>query len=206
MSFPEAPCSSLIQGNRVPFNSLGTVMPPLLGTIVLCAVRFDNKPILKVDEAFKNVPWGSLVMCAATLALGYVLKHDGVGLQNFLKTNIGSSISNIGIVGILLIFASWAALQTNVSSNMVTATLVASVAVSVLNGVIPNESLKAIVAIIGLLASLAFATPPSMPHIAIIGGSEYCTTKDVLLFGSLMAVLSIVVSCLVGFPLGLLIL
>ena len=29
MSFPEAPCSSLIQGNRVPFNSLGTVRAEL---------------------------------------------------------------------------------------------------------------------------------------------------------------------------------
>lgn len=187
-------------------NSFGTVMPPLLGTIVLCVLRVDNKPILKVDEAFKNVPWGSLVMCAATLALGYVLKHNGVELQTFLATNMGNLIVGVGTIGVLIIFALWAALQTNVSSNMVTATLVASVAVAVLSPLVKVIELKAIVAIIGFLASCAFATPPSMPHIAIIGGSEYCSTKDVLIFGSIIMAVSVLMCCLVGYPLGLLVL
>lgn len=189
-------------------NSFGTVMPPLLGTLALCIIRVDNKPLIKVDEAFKNVPWGSLVMCAATLALGFVLKHDGVGLQAFLKTNISNSVSGLPIVVLLIIFAIWAGLQTNVSSNMVTATLVASVAVAVLTTIpgIKDMEVKSIVAVIGFLASLAFATPPSMPHIAIIGGSEYCTTKDVLIFGGILMVIGISVSCLIGYPMGLLVL
>jgi sodium-dependent dicarboxylate transporter 2/3/5 len=173
--------------------------------IVLCVVRVDNKPIIKVDEAFRNVPWSSLIMCAATLALGYMLKHDGVGLSSFLKDNLGQSIRHLSPILLLIIFGVWAALQTNVSSNMVTATLVASVAFMVLKDYAGLET-KVIICIIGYLASLAFATPPSMPHIAIIGSSEYCSTKDVLIFGSIIMAISVLMCCLVGYPLGLLLL
>jgi hypothetical protein len=44
-----------------------------------------------------------------------------------------------------------------------------------------------------------------MPHIAIIGADEYCTAKDVLIFGSIIMVVSIVVALVVGYPLGTLI-
>lgn len=185
-------------------SKLTIAMPPLLGMIVLCVVRVDNKPIIKVDEAFKNVPWSSLIMCAATLALGYMLKHDGVGLSSFLKDNLGQSIKHLSPILLLIIFGVWATLQTNVSSNMVTATLVASVAFMVLKDYVDLET-KVVICIIGYLASLAFATPPSMPHIAIIGSSEYCSTKDVLMFGSLIMTVSLIIALGIGYPLGTLV-
>ncbi len=84
---------------------------------------------------------------------------------------------------------------------MVTATLVATVAAAVIG---PSIALKlpVVAAIIGLLASFAFATPPSMPHIAIVAGSDYCDTKNVLIFGSILMVFSIITALAVGYPLG----
>ena len=56
------------------------------------------------------------------------------------------------------------------------------------------------------MASLAFATPPSMPHIAIVAGNEYCDVKSVLTFGSILMVISIITLLLIGYPLGMLVL
>ena len=188
-------------------NKYGTAMPPILGTIALCIIRVDDKPIVKIDEAFKKgVPWGSLIMCVATLALGAALTNDSIGIKQFLQNNLGPSLATLPSIALLIIFASWAALQTNLSSNMVTATLVATVASSILGSIVTDINVASIICIIGMLASFAFATPPSMPHIAIISGSESCNTKDVLIYGSIMMVLSVVVALLVGYPLGMLIL
>lgn len=188
-------------------NKYGTAMPPLLGAIALCIIRVDNQPILKVEDAFKNgVPWTSLIMCAGTLALGAALTNDGVGLKTFLSTNLGPALENLPAIALLIIFATWAAIQTNLSSNMVTATLVSTVATSILLSTTNTLNFEVVICIIGMLASFAFATPPSMPHIAIISGSESCTTKDVLLYGSIMMVLSVTVALLVAYPLGTLIL
>ena len=188
------------------FNKYGTVMPPLLGTLALCIIQIDQKPIIKIDEAFKNgVPWGSLIMCAATLALGAALQNGDIGLITYLENTFGPTLNSLPAIVLLIIFAIWAAIQTNLSSNMVTATLVATVASTVLISTASPLNISATICIIGMLASFAFATPPSMPHIAIISSSQSCSTKDVLLYGLILMIISIVISLVVAYPLGTLI-
>ena len=188
------------------FNKYGTIMPPLLGTILLCIIRVDKKPLISVEDAFKNgVPWGSLIMCAATLALGEAIKNEDIGLITYLQSTLGNSLVSLPALVLLNIFALWAAVQTNLSSNMVTATLVATVASTILTSTFSTLNLEATICIIGMIASFAFATPPSMPHIAIISASESTSTKEVFIYGSILMVISVIISLLISYPIGLLV-
>ena len=188
------------------FNKYGTIMPPLLGTILLCVIRVEEKPLLEVGDAFKNgVPWASLIMCAATLALGEAIKSEDIGLITYLQTNLGNSLVSLSPIILLIIFALWAAIQTNLSSNMVTATLVGTVASTVIASTFSTLNLEATICIIGMLSSFAFATPPSMPHIAIISSSETLSTKEVFIYGLIIMLLSVLVALLISYPIGLLI-
>lgn len=188
------------------FNKYGTIMPPLLGTILLCVIRVEEKPLLEVGDAFKNgVPWASLIMCAATLALGEAIKSEDIGLITYLQTNLGNSLVSLSPIILLIIFALWAAIQTNLSSNMVTATLVGTVASTVIASTFSTLNLEASICIIGMLSSFAFATPPSMPHIAIISSSETLSTKEVFIYGLIIMLLSVLVALLISYPIGLLI-
>ncbi len=176
-------------------NQYGTAMPPLLGTILLCVIRVKDKPLINITDALKNgVPWSALLMCAATLVLGVAMTDNNIGLSAWLQEKLGGSLAGLPAFLLLFIFALWAALQTNVSSNMVTATLVATVAAAIIRSTGVDLNVGAVACIIGMLASFAFATPPSMPHIAIVAGSDYCSTKDVLIYGSLLMVVSILVA------------
>lgn len=188
------------------FNKYGTIMPPLLGTILLCVIRVEEKPLLEVGDAFKNgVPRASLIMCAATLALGEAIKSEDIGLITYLQTNLGNSLVSLSPIILLIIFALWAAIQTNLSSNMVTATLVGTVASTVIASTFSTLNLEATICIIGMLSSFAFATPPSMPHIAIISSSETLSTKEVFIYGLIIMLLSVLVALLISYPIGLLI-
>lgn len=188
------------------FNKYGTIMPPLLGTILLCVIRVEEKPLLEVGDAFKNgVLWASLIMCAATLALGEAIKSEDIGLITYLQTNLGNSLVSLSPIILLIIFALWAAIQTNLSSNMVTATLVGTVASTVIASTFSTLNLEATICIIGMLSSFAFATPPSMPHIAIISSSETLSTKEVFIYGVIIMLLSVLVALLISYPIGLLI-
>ena len=188
------------------FNKYGTIMPPLLGTILLCVIRVEEKPLLEVGDAFKNgVPWASLIMCAATLALGEAIKSEDIGLITYLQTNLGNSLVSLSPIILLIIFALWAAIQTNLSSNMVTATLVGTVASTVIASTFSTLNLEATICIVGMLSSFAFATPPSMPHIAIISSSETLSTKEVFIYGLIIMLLSVLVALLISYPIGLLI-
>ena len=188
------------------FNKYGTIMPPLLGTILLCIIRVDKKPLISVEDAFKNgVPWGSLIMCAATLALGEAIKNEDIGLITYLQSTLGNSLVSLPALVLLIIFALWAAVQTNLSSNMVTATLVATVASTILTSTFSTLNLEATICVIGMIASFAFATPPSMPHIAIISASESTSTKEVFIYGSILMIISVIISLLISYPIGLLV-
>ena len=184
-------------------NQYGTAMPPLLGTLLLCIIRVKGEPLCKIDEAFKKgVPWGSLIMCAATLVLGSALTNDAVGIKSFLQTSLSPHLKSLPALCLLIIFVVWAAIQTNLSSNMVTATLVATIAASIITSTTMSLNLNATICLIGMMASFAFATPPSMPHIAIAAGSDYCSTKDVLIYGSALMLISIIVAVFIGYPIG----
>ncbi|MBQ0017149.1 MAG: anion permease [Clostridiales bacterium] len=176
-------------------------LPPILGTLILCIVRVDKKPLLKIDDAFKNgVPWSSLVMCAGTLALSSALTNKSIGIQTVLENSLQTALAGVPAILLLIIFVVWATVQTNVSSNMVTAQLVSSVAAIVLAS--STLSIPAVASIIGMLSAFAFATPPSMPHIAIAIGSDYANTKDMLLYGGILMLIAIIISCVVGYPLA----
>ncbi len=188
------------------FNRYGTVMPPLFGTLILCIIKFKDEPLIKVDDALKNgVPWASLIMCAATLALGEAIRDDNIGLITFLENNLGNYLINLSPILLIFIFALWAAVQTNLSSNMVTATLVSTVASTIILSSTSTLSLEITVTIIGMLSSFAFATPPSMPHIAIIASSEAVSTKDCLIYGGILMIISIILALIISYPLGLLV-
>ena len=188
------------------FNKFGTVMPPLLGTILLCVIRINDEPLIKTEDAFKNgVPWGSLIMCAATLALGEAIKNNDIGLISFFENTLGTTLIHLPSFVLLIIFVVWPAIQTNLSSNMVTASLVSTVASTILLSSVTALSFETVIVIIGMLSSFAFATPPSMPHIAIISASESASTKDCLIYGSIVMLISIIISLIISYPLGLLI-
>lgn len=68
-------------------------------------------------------------MTASTLALGSAMTNADIGLTDWLTANIAPMISDLSPLILVLIFTLWAALQTNLSSNMVTITVVCAVAI-----------------------------------------------------------------------------
>lgn len=187
-------------------NGFGTAFPALIGVILMSLIKIENKPLVTIGEACKKgVPFSSLIMCAGTLALSSAITSDAIGIKSFLVNNMSSVLSNLSPILLLIIFAIWAMLQTNVSSNMVTATVVTTIAVPILQSINSGVILPVAVVIIGMLSAFAFATPPSMPHIAIASSSDYATTKDTLLYGLILAIMSVILSVAVGYAIGLLI-
>ena len=184
-------------------NNCKTAFPPIVGTLLLCIIKIDNKPLVTIQDAFKNgIPWISLIMCAGTLTLGSALTNSSIGLKTYIETNLTSALGGLSQIVLLIIFVVWALIQTNLSSNMVTATLVSAVANTLLLGISSTLVLPCVISIIGMLSAYAFATPPSMPHIAITTSSGYATTKDVFKFGLILMIISMIISLAVGYPLG----
>lgn len=184
-------------------DSFGTAMPPLLGVVALSVITSEGKPLMDFKDAMaKGIPWGSLIMCAGTLAIGAAMTNKDVGLTQFLADTLGPMAANLAPIALVLLFATWAALQTNLSSNMVTVTVVTAVAIPICLATNGAVNTAAVVSIIGLLASYAFATPPAMPAVAIAGASGWTTAGSLIQYGFIMMILSVLVATFVGYPIA----
>lgn len=184
-------------------SGYGTAMPPILGAVALCIVSVKGKPLLDFSRGMKNgVPWSSLVMCAGTLAVGSAMTNEKVGLSNYLINAFSHQLSGMAPIVLIVIFTVWAAVQTNLSSNMVTVTVVSAVALPIVMATNGAVNTAAIASIIGMMASYAFATPPAMPHVALASASGWTDTASMLKYGFIEMILSIIVTVCIGYPLA----
>lgn len=186
-------------------NSWSTAMPPLLGCIILFITRVDGNQILNFKEAStKGVLWGSILMTGAATWLGSCLTNDSVGISQWLTDTLSPITSNLPLTGMIIFFMVWAILETNFSSNIVTVTVVSSVALSVLT-VLPEGSVNvgAVLCMIGFSAAICNMTPAGQSTINTVAiGSGWTTAKAMFIWGGVFALMGVIVLTFFAYPLG----
>lgn len=111
-------------------SSLGTCTPPMIGLVLLCIITNEGKPIMDIGDALKNgVPWGSIIMAVVVIAIGAALTLPEAGVTSWLTSLLSPLVQGLAPWLVILLFIAWAIIQTNVSSNMVTITVVYTVAI-----------------------------------------------------------------------------
>ena len=171
-----------------------TTIPPMLGVIVLCALG-----VLKFNDAIKNgVPWTAIILCASTLAVGKWLTTAEYGITDAIGNMMSSILGTPTAFTMIFAVVAFAIIMTNLMSNIVTTTVAYNLLTPIViaTGVI-SPVLSTI--LIGIGASMAYATPPAIAHIALAAGSEYCDSKDMLKYGGLATIISIVLVAGFGF-------
>lgn len=171
-----------------------TTIPPMLGVIALCALG-----VLKFNDAIKNgVPWTAIILCASTLAVGKWLTTAEYGITDAIGNIMSSILGTPTAFTMILAIVAFAIIMTNLMSNIVTTTVAYNLLTPIViaTGVI-SPVLSTI--LIGIGASMAYATPPAIAHIALAAGSEYCDSKDMLKYGGLVTIISIVLVAGFGF-------
>lgn len=188
-----------------------TAFPPLLGCIILMIVNINGKTILDFNEVTsKGISWASVLMVGVASELGSILTAKPMGIEAWL-TNVLSPIAK-GLPEILLalFFIVWCVVETNFSSNIVTTTIVSSVAISVISSLSSTSNginLAAIIALIGFGAAICNMTPAGQAGVNPVAiGTEYTTAKDMLIWGAAFAVISIILMTVIGYPLAKLLL
>lgn len=187
-------------------SGLGTAMPPMIGAVVLSIIAPDGKPLLNFGEGMKaGVPWSSIIMSAGTLTIGMAMTNEEVGLSQWLVDTLGPMLTGVTPIFLVIIVTLWAAIQTNLSSNMVTVTVVTAVAIPIMLATNGTVNTPAVVCIIGMMSAYAFATPPAMPHVAIASGSGWCSVGDLLVYGMIQMIIGVLIAVIVGYPIACLV-
>lgn len=186
-------------------NSWSTAMPPLLGCILLFVVKVDDERILNFKEVTtKGVLWGSILMTGAATWLGSCLTNADVGISDWLTNTLSPLTASLPVIGMVCFFMTWAVVETNFSSNIVTTTVVSAVALAVLTA-LPAGSVNVatVVCMVGFAAAVCSMTPAGQSTINTVAiGSGWTNTKSMFIWGGYMAIIAILVLSFVTYPLA----
>lgn len=186
-------------------NSWTTAFPPLLGCIILLVISIGEKKVLNFNEAVtKGISWTSVLIVGAATELGAVLTAKPMGIETWLTSTLLPITKNLPEILLVLFFVAWCIVETNFSSSIVTATVVSSVAISVissLNSSTNGINLAAMVTMIGIGVAISNMTPAGQAGVNPIAiETEYTSAKDMLIWGAAFAVISIILITFVGYP------
>lgn len=165
-------------------NALGTIWPALIGIMILMACGILNFK----DACAKGVSWSAILLCGTTLALGKYIAATEYGIIPM----ISSLFMNVNPAGILFIVIRFTVILTNLISNIVTTTVSYNLFVPM---IIAGGVVSPVVAtiLIGIGASLAFALPSSIAHIALAGSSGWASATDMMKYGVIMCAAAIII-------------
>jgi len=113
-------------------KTAGMAFPPMIGVIVMAILSFDGKPLLSIQEGLqKGVYWPSMFLVGATLSMGTLVTKPELGVIGLLESSLVPVFATLAPILVVIIFVLWAGLQTNVSSNLVTVSVVTTVLTTV---------------------------------------------------------------------------
>lgn len=192
-----------LPGIATAISSKTIAFPPLVGVIIMSILCWGGEPLMNFKDTMKNgVAWSPLIMCGGTLALGAAMTDKNVALTKYLSSVIAPMTSGLSPYIMVFAFVLWAAIQTNLSSNIVTITVVANIAIPILLSTNNAVSTPAVLSLVGMMGGFAFATPPAMPSVAIAGGSGWVTPITMMKYGFAVMFVAVIASVIIGYPIA----
>ncbi|MBQ6013715.1 MAG: anion permease [Firmicutes bacterium] len=195
----------VLPGFYTKVNGLTTAFPPLLGCIILFLARPAGRQILEFREAStKGVMWGAVLMTAAATIVGATLTNADLGISAWLSSVMSPLAGRLTPGLLVLFFVTWAVVETNFSSNIVTTTVVSSVVIAVLSALPAGTlSIPAAVCMVGFSAGICNMTPAGQSTINTVAiGSGWTDARSMFVWGAVFSVLAVLAISFIGYPIA----
>jgi sodium-dependent dicarboxylate transporter 2/3/5 len=162
----------ILPGASAYLGSLGYSIPPLIGACLLCIFSVKNKPILTFRQWMSGVPWGTIALIGAIMAIKDIISDPATGIPQLGSSIFGPLATSAPFFVYLIIGQIWVTTQTNLMSNLVSRTLVYTVMVpAAIAAGMGNAAALGFAISAG--ASAGFALPSATTNTALVTGSGW---------------------------------
>jgi sodium-dependent dicarboxylate transporter 2/3/5 len=184
------------------FNRITTVMPAIIGVMLLVLIRVEGEPLMNFEFGMRNgITWNVVMLLAALFMLGNSLSQKTTGfnatISSFLAPFVSSGLSAFVI---MLVIVTVIILLTNFLNNIPVVMLLLSVSIPLASSIGLNP--LSIALLITIAGEMAFAAPSAFPTITLIYGDEWSEPNRIFRYGLVMMLWSIAVVGFIGFPLA----
>ncbi len=184
-------------------NKIQQCYPPMIGIILLNFIKVDGKPVLSYKDAIAAAPLGTLLFMGALLHLGSALANADIGVATWLSDTLGVYFGNVGPTAFIIVLGVLSVVLTNFMSNSVTCAICMAIAMPLSLGMYSGSLHPMVPAImITMGINFAFATAPATPPVAIALDSGWISAGKLFLYGTIAALVCILLMVVVGMPIA----
>ena len=191
----------ILPGVAAYLKGLGYAVPALIGTGLLCLIRVKNRPLMSFREWMAGIEWSAIMLIAAIMVIGDVLGRPETGIPQLLIGVFEPIARGAPFLLFLFLGILWAGIQTNIMSNLVTATLVYTVMVPTAITVGVGSPAALGFSIFAATRS-GFALPSATVVTAIVTGSGWVPVKFMARYGAIAIIPVVLIIVFICYPLA----
>ena len=182
------------------FNTLGVVVPALVGIVVLCLLRVNGKPILDFPKTMAKVNFAPCLFAGTVACLAVPVSAENTGITEWLGNTLRPMLSGLAPLVIVTILVILSLLMTNFLSNTVTVALFFSIGAVVLAPT--GYNMAAFALIVSMAAGMSTITPSAAVPSPFFFAPGHLTMKDSLVPNLIFVVATFLIIMIIGIPLA----
>ena len=180
-------------------NSIGVVIPAIMGIVFLALIRSNGKAVLNVPAAMKQVPWPPLLFAGTVSCFAVPLSSEATGINVWLGNVLQPVLGGLPQFGIIAVLFLLAIIMTNFLSNTVTMVLFFNIGAVLLS--IDQVNMAAFTIMVSIASGMAAVTPSAAVPSPLFFGPGHVTMKTTVKYTTIFVVISFFV-CLLFMPIA----
>lgn len=186
------------------FNSLGQAGSLLLGLGVLALIRINGECPINFADAAHSIQWDIIIMFIATMPISSAMSSSDVGVMKFIVDVISPFFGNLSPMVFSITFVVIMGVLTQFTHNLVLAAMVPGILYGFcVQFGMDAGSIGLMMTLFTFAISIAIATPGGSTMSALIfANTQWIHMKSAYLYTFVAALISIVVTVVIGFSVG----
>lgn len=181
-----------------------TMLTPLLVVIVLFAiVRFDGKPVLDIPQCASKISWMVVFLLAGIMMIASAMGEATTGISDWVMQVVSPLFSGLSPFAMVALICVISVILTNIANNIPVGIVLITIGVPLAMQMGVDPFVVAVA--VSIAANLAFTIPPAFVPVGTVYAFPYGGGKYTLRWGIVVSLISIVVTALLIYPLGLLV-
>ena len=183
-------------------GSAGSVGIVLILFSLLCVIQVEGKSLVNFRElAHQKIAWELVFLCAMALAISSFLTKPETGITTLLSRILNPIFLDKSPLVFIFLLCFLAIVLTNVGNNGVIAMLMMTVSCLYVGNYHINPAV--VVILLGYCTNIAFLLPASSMFGALAHGNEWLEAKDIYAYAVFVALVALVVTVFIGYPLAI---
>ncbi len=171
-----------------------------VGLALMVIIRPEGKPLLNLDEGFRNLPWGLMFMIGTIVTVAFAMQEETTGVSTWVSGIFGNIFSGMSPFVAVALVTVLCIVLTNILNNVAVGAVFIIVAGAIASSTGINGAVIGIA--VTIASQLGYTTAAAFPTIGLATADEYCAPGYVLRHGIAATVISLIICIPLIYPLA----